>query len=101
MLVIQLSKGRHLNIAPSLHRTTTARMKGTSAWSLERAGNRTFNRNQTLPRGLAEARHSSQEIHSVRVLGVAEDLAHRSILHHLPQIHDGDRIRDLRDHTQI
>src|SRR6266508_1739776 len=101
MLIVQLSDGRHMNLAPSYHGTAAARMEGATAGSLERTGDRAFDRDQALPGGLAQARHGSQEIHGVRVLGVAEDLAHRSILHHLSEVHDGDRVSYLRNDSQI
>src|SRR5215212_11734961 len=69
--------------------------------SFEGAGDRSFNRDQALSRGLTEARHSSQEVHRIRVLRVTEDLADRSILHYLSKIHDGYRVSDLRNHTQV
>ncbi len=101
MLIVQLGDGGHVNLAASRHRTAAARMERAAAGSLEGAGDRAFDRDQALPGGLAQARHSPQEVHGIRMLGVAEDLAYRSILHHLSEIHDGDRVSDLRDHTQI
>ena len=101
MLIVQLGHGRHVNLAPSWHHAAAARMERAPAGSLEGAGDRSFDRDQALPGGLAQARHGPQEVHGVGVLGVAEDFAHRPILHHLSEVHDGDRVSDLRDHTQI
>src|SRR5215212_3156396 len=101
MLSIQLSKGRHFNLAPPCHSAAAAWMERAPTRSFEGAGDRSFNRDQALSRGLAEARHGSQEVHCVRVLGVTEDLADRSILHYLSEIHDGYRVSDLRNHTQV
>ena len=76
-------------------------MEGASAGSLEGTGNRTFNRDQVLPSGLTQARHSPQKVHCVRMLGVVKYLANWAILHYLTKVHYGDRVSDLRDHTQI
>src|SRR6266516_3303880 len=101
MLIVQLSQDRHMNLAPSLHCAAAARMKWAPTGSLEGTGNRSFDRDQTLPRGLAQARHSSQKIHGVRVLGVTEDFAYRPILYNLSEVHDGDCVGDLCDDSQI
>src|SRR6188474_3729588 len=101
MLIVQVGEGWHVNLAPTRHHPTTARMERTPTGSLERAGYRAFNRDQALSRGLAQTRHRPQEVHGIGVLGVAEDLAHRSILHHLTKVHDGDRVSNLRNDAQI
>src|SRR5687768_10344942 len=101
MLIIQLGEGRHMNLAASRHHAAAARVERAPTGSLKGAGDRSFNRNQALPRGLAQAWHCPQEVHGVRVLRVAEDLSHRSILYDLAEIHDSDRVSDLRNHTQI
>src|SRR5688572_22878623 len=87
MLIAHLGDGRHVNLASSRHHAAATWMERTPAGSLEGTGDRSFNRDQTLPRGLAQARHRPQKVHGVRVLGVAEDLAHRSILYDLAEIH--------------
>ena len=101
MLIVQLGDSWHVNLAPSWHHTAAPRMERAPGGSLEWAGNRTFNCDQALTRALAQTRHRPQEVHGVRVLWVAEDLAHRSILHHLTKVHNSNCVRDLRDHTQI
>ena len=101
MMIIHLGDSGHNHIASSFHRAAAARMKRASAGSIEGTGDRPFDRDQALSRGLSQARHRSQKVHSVWMLGIAQDLAHRSILYHLPEIHDSDRICDLGDHAQV
>src|SRR6185436_7815074 len=101
MLIVELCDRRHLNLAPSRHRAATTRMKRAAARSFEGAGDRSLDRNQTLSGGLAQTWDCPQKIHSVWVLGVAEDLAHGSVFDYLTEIHDGNGVSDLCDHTQI
>src|SRR5688572_18894462 len=101
VLIVQVGDGRHVNLTAARHHAAAARMERTATGSMEGAGDRSFNRDQALPCGLAQPRHGPQEVHSVGVLGVAENFAHRSILHHLSEVHYGDRVSNLRNHTQI
>src|SRR6266540_2030351 len=101
VLIVQLSEDWHVNLTSSRHHAAAARMEWAPAGSLEGAGNRSFNSDQALPRGLAQAWHGPQEIHGVGVLRVAQNLPYRSILHHLSEIHNGDRVGNLGDDSQI
>ena len=74
MLIVQMSDGRHVNLAASRHGTAAARMERAAAGSLEGAGDRAFDRDQALPGGLAQAWHGPQEVDGVRVLGITEEL---------------------------
>src|SRR5688500_2899648 len=101
MLIVQVGDSRHVHFAAARDHLTAAWMEWTPAGALERTGDRALDRDQALPRSLAQARHRPQEVHGVGVFWIAEDLAHRTIFHHLPKVHNGNRIGDLRNHTQI
>src|SRR5215207_1968148 len=101
MLIVKVSEDWHVNLASARHHPAAAWMEWTPTGSLEGTGDRAFDRDQTLPRSFAKAGYRPQEVYSIGVLGVSEDLAHRAIFHHLPKVHDGNRISDLRNHTEI
>src|SRR5262245_32812146 len=101
MFVVQLRNSWHVNVAAAGHHTATARMEWAPARSLEGTSDRSLDRNQALSRGLAQTRNCPQEVYGIRMLRVTKDLAHRSIFHDLPKVHDGDCVSDLRNDSQI
>lgn len=101
MLIADLRDRWHDYFTEPGHGAAATRMEWAAGGSFEGTGDRSLDRDQPLPGCLPQAGHSSQEVYRVGMFGVAQDLAHRSVFHHLSEIHDRYSVSDLCDHTEV